>query len=261
MSQLRSFGGFTVSREVDGAYRCFVDALGRSDPGLAIDRAICAVASVDRFYVYEQQPDFQTTPAIIAARYEPWLGDRVHRWGERFRFDDPIRHAFAVACCPGAMTILRVEPDDIAESDYRVPFFDEAGIVERISIVQRHEDRWMVLHAARRRVTGIFAERELDALAGLSQLLLPLALRQRDWPASPPPSADSAELERRFARRFPAMTPRETQVCARAVLGMSTEATALDLGIGRASVHTYRRRAYARLGIGSPYELARLVLN
>jgi DNA-binding CsgD family transcriptional regulator len=40
---------------------------------------------------------------------------------------------------------------------------------------------------------------------------------------------------------------------------MSVEASALDLGIGRTSVLTYRQRAYRRLGVGSPVALAALV--
>jgi DNA-binding CsgD family transcriptional regulator len=36
---------------------------------------------------------------------------------------------------------------------------------------------------------------------------------------------------------------------------MTAEATALDLGISPASVLTYRRRAYQRLGISSIHQL------
>lgn len=159
------------------------------------------------------------------------------------------------------MAVLKVGPRDISEPAYRVPFFDEPKIVERISIVQRHSDRWLVLHVARRLSTGVFADRELDALAGLGQLLLPLVLRHRDLQRSRSAVWNEDDVECRFAERYPGMTRRERQVCARAVLGMTTEATALDLGIGPASVHTYRRRAYARLGISSPYQLAKLILS
>jgi DNA-binding CsgD family transcriptional regulator len=37
------------------------------------------------------------------------------------------------------------------------------------------------------------------------------------------------------------------------------EATALDLGIAKTSVLTYRRRAYHRLSVTSPYQLCSLV--
>ena len=42
---------------------------------------------------------------------------------------------------------------------------------------------------------------------------------------------------------------------------MSVEATALDLGIGKSSVLTYRQRAYQRLNVTSPFELSSLVTH
>ena len=69
------------------------------------------------------------------------------------------------------------------------------------------------------------------------------------------------ELEHRFAAHFAGLTPRERQVCARAATGMSIDATALDLGIARTSVLTYRRRAYERLNVNSPVELCALVTH
>lgn len=55
------------------------------------------------------------------------------------------------------------------------------------------------------------------------------------------------------------LTVRELDVCARSLLGMTAEGTALELGIKQSSVVTYRKRAYARLGISSQSELFRLI--
>ena len=93
--------------------------------------------------------------------------------------------------------------------------------------------------------------------------------RAREFAQTRRPAMDSARsyapakslLEERFAARCPALTPRERQVCARAALGMSVEATALDLAIAKTSVVTFRQRAYRRLGVTSPFELCRLVAN
>ena len=51
------------------------------------------------------------------------------------------------------------------------------------------------------------------------------------------------------------LSERELEVCARALYGQSIEGTALELGIGRTSVATYRRRAYVKLGISCHNEL------
>jgi DNA-binding CsgD family transcriptional regulator len=70
-----------------------------------------------------------------------------------------------------------------------------------------------------------------------------------------------AQLEERFATRYGSLTFRERQVCARAAIGMTVEATALELGVARTSVLTYRQRAYQRLGVASALELCALVTH
>jgi DNA-binding CsgD family transcriptional regulator len=57
------------------------------------------------------------------------------------------------------------------------------------------------------------------------------------------------------------LTARELDVCSRAMIGMTSEGTALDLALGKTSVLTYRRRAYARLGISSYRELFHLIAH
>lgn len=59
----------------------------------------------------------------------------------------------------------------------------------------------------------------------------------------------------------PNLTPRQTEVCARIVLGYSILAISLELGITQNTVSTLRKRAYSRLGICSQNELFGLCLE
>jgi DNA-binding CsgD family transcriptional regulator len=52
-----------------------------------------------------------------------------------------------------------------------------------------------------------------------------------------------------------ALSPRERGICIKILLGFTSEAIALDLGLSHKTVLTYRRRACERLGIGSQNEL------
>jgi DNA-binding CsgD family transcriptional regulator len=153
-----------------------------------------------------------------------------------------------------------VRPRDIAQPAFRRRFFDEAGIVERISVIQRGGDAWRGMNVSRHASDGRCSDREIGSLIGLACLVLPmLPLNRRR--ASAPRTLTAPDLEERFARRYPSLTPRERQVCARAAVGMSVEATALDLGIRKTSVLTYRQRAYQRLRVASPFELCALVTH
>jgi len=56
------------------------------------------------------------------------------------------------------------------------------------------------------------------------------------------------------------LSHRQGEVCARILYGLSSCGIALDLGIGKESVVTYRKRAYQRLGISTQRELLMLYL-
>jgi DNA-binding CsgD family transcriptional regulator len=179
------------------------------------------------------------------------------RWYSRL---DPVGDAFHAAPACSDMVLQRVRPSDIASLGFRRRFFDEAGIVERISIVQRGTDAWRGINIARHGSDGRCSDAELSSLIGLAHLVLPmLPLNRARRQSKPRPTV--ALLEQRFARRYPALTNRERQVCARAAVGMSVEATALDLGIAKTSVLTYRQRAYQRLHVASSFELCALVTH
>jgi DNA-binding CsgD family transcriptional regulator len=74
-----------------------------------------------------------------------------------------------------------------------------------------------------------------------------------------PPEVALDMFRRRLDVLGRGLTPRELDVCARALIGMTAEGIALDLNIKKSSVSTYRKRAYARLGISSQNQLYRLL--
>lgn len=63
------------------------------------------------------------------------------------------------------------------------------------------------------------------------------------------------DIQARVAASAVKLPPREIQVCARLLYGVSTVGIALKLDIGEETVITYRKRIYSRLGIGSQREL------
>jgi len=75
-----------------------------------------------------------------------------------------------------------------------------------------------------------------------------------------PPDMALQMFRRRLAALECGMTPRELDVCARTLIGMTAEGIALDLNVKKSSVSTYRKRAYARLGISSQSQLYRLLM-
>jgi DNA-binding CsgD family transcriptional regulator len=152
---------------------------------------------------------------------------------------------------------------DLSYSSYRRECYDKPGIIERLSVTCGSGDCVDSLNFYRTHQEGPFEAADYDIAIETTALLLPFIRRHRAIVESP--AVNRAETLQRFSQRLQdlpsRLAQREIEVCARALIGMSVEATALDLGIRPTSISTYRQRAYQKLGISSQNELFALVLH
>ncbi len=247
-----------IPGSVQGAFEALAAVVGADLFYRTLSRELHAQVPVDRLYVIEGSA--RSSPLI--AETEP---DKPAVTGSayvsRFLPADPLRRAIDLAR-DGGIVRLKVTPADITVPAYRA-MLERADVIERVSFVRQHGRGWRCMNVARRRSSGAFDAAELDWLGGYFRLFTPLIDRHRTLVGEvvEDRAVRLAELEERFTQRFPELTPRERQVCARAAIGVSIEGAALDLGIGSASVLTYRKRAYQRLGVTSAFELAQLVMR
>jgi len=240
-------------------YEKLLAAIGTSEFGSTVrDSLLSLTAGARRVYLFEATDRVRNE--LHYSFCEPAIAGLFPAYRKWYLRRDPIGDALSAAPRHGDVALQRVVPSDVAPPAFRRRFFDDAGIVERISIIQRGDDAWRVINVSRDAAQGRCSDREIGALIGLACLVLPmLPLNRRR--ASARQALTVPDLEQRFALRYPSLTARERQVCARAAIGMSVEASALDLHIARTSVLTYRQRAYQRLGVASPVELCALVTH
>jgi DNA-binding CsgD family transcriptional regulator len=243
--------------KIGGAYEKLLAAIGTHEFGATVRDAVLAMtAGARRVYLFEATSRENTT--LQYSFCEPEVADLFPTYTRWYLRRDPMGDAFAAAPRYSDVALQRVCPADIATPSFRRVFFDDAGIVERISVIQRGHDAWRGINVARHTSDGRCSDEELGSLIGLACLVLPmLPLNRRREPAARPLTV--VDLERRFGERCARLTGREREVCARAASGMSVEATARDLGIAKTSVLTYRQRAYQRLGVASSCALRALV--
>ncbi len=259
MAEIWRITDWRLPETIGPAYERLVAAMGSAEFGATVRHCVETLTSgARRLYLFEVAGGGED-----ALRYhycEQRIADLLPAYSLTYKHLDPIGDLYPAAARPGDIAVQRVRPSDIGSAEFRRRFFDEPGILERISLIERCANGWRGLNVARHRSDGAFSDRELDALAGLARLALPML------PFARPAGAigiklTPVQLEERFARRWPALTRRERQVCARAAIGLSVEATAIELGIAKTSVVTFRQRAYRRLGVTSPFELCGLVAH
>lgn len=240
-------------------YEMLIGSLGGDEFGAAMRQGVETLTSgVRRLYLFEAAG--RGNDALRYYHCEPNIAEQLPAYTQRYKSLDPIGDLYDAAPHIGDLAVQRVRPPDIPSTGFRRRFFDGPGIVERVSIIQRSKAGWWGMNVSRHASKGPFSHSELDALAGLARLALPMLPLTRSRIA-PTNTLTPLHLEDRFALRYPSLTERERQVCARAAFGMSVEATALELGIAKTSVLTLRQRAYRRVGAASSRELLWLVAH
>lgn len=251
--------------EPDGdydSYAAVVMALGQDSFGPAVFDWLGRRHAIDEIFAYIR-PAARQPRCILSAGGIGRSSDRVEAYSRQYYPLDPVARLLPPAANVGEGCVaIRVRAEEIADPGYRERCFEAPGLAEKLSLARPCADGWIVLSAYRHRRRGYFNPAEQRHFHRLGAVLLPLIQKHGDLLRGGSASVDPmAEIERRLAARLPALSARERAVCARTLGGMTAEAIALDLGIKPSSVQTYRKRAYARLGISSASQLIAAVLH
>jgi len=259
LSDIVQIKDWRTSAATAAVYERLLGAIGTEDFGTTVrDSVLSLTAGARRIYLFEA-----TSREDSSLQYffgEPGLVELFPAYRKWYLPLDPVCDAYRAAPACTDVAMLRIRPCDIDSPGFRRRIFDTPGIIERVSVIQRGADSWRVMNVARHASDGKFSDDEMGSLVSLACLVLPMLPLNRERRVAPVPLS-VPQIEERFAKRYDCLTARERQVCARAAIGMTVEATALELGIAKTSVLTYRQRAYQRLGVTSPIELCTLVTH
>lgn len=180
------------------------------------------------------------------------------------RLDPNTRTVSAADAADSDVRTTRRRAADIEQGDQALTLYTRFGLADRISLLSRAGQRWLVLNLYRNRIDGEFDSAALTTWETSARLLAALMRRHFEWQT---PTAwrqtsqpDNASLEKRLAALRCGLSAREQQVCARALRGMTNPGIALDLGVQVSTVSTLRRRAFAKLHISTLSELFLLCL-
>ncbi len=232
-----------------------VSAIGGADFAEVFQDSLRQGFGVDHVVVFTFDPRSRAGTLATVGRVPPRLAAHLARdyaeagWFER----DPNLPAIRAAGIRPAIidTPLACRP---YAREYRNRFFVAADIVDKLAFSVRAADG-CIFYANFHRLSdsGAFAPAESSALARHAGVLAAALVRHRAL-------VSAARRLEPVGCAFAALTRREREVCAGILDGRTTEGIALALGVSRNTVLTLRRRAYARLGIGSQVELVRLAL-
>ncbi|MGE0797397.1 MAG: helix-turn-helix transcriptional regulator [Lautropia sp.] len=237
-----------------------IAALGRADFPVRFAQAcqsLFGAVQTTAFLLADGRAD-----CIFAARRDgvELAADRRRFYALQYEARDPFLAELAADTIPAAAVQSHyrdgvVRCHAVEDAGYRQRMFIDAGADAKIAILFRQAtQRYYFNFYVRGRVgSGL-----IDLLAVWRDhrtiLSETLAAFGRTLAEQPPP-ADVGAVERALRQRFPILSRREAEVCALTAIGSSVEDIAAGLAISPATVATFRRRAYAKIGIGSQKEL------
>ena len=218
---------------------------------LASSQAVAPVDFVSMFL-------FPSKESLVFLGTASGLGQRLannaadHYQSHFYRDDPNIGVMFDDGGCDGTV-VTYLTRDDIPTASYRTWCYDRAQIADRLSLVSR-TDQGMPFSVSfySGRPRGFLPESCRTELLGFLPYVRAFSLRHLElWSGA----ADLATAQARVKARFPALSPRETDVAAGVVSGLTAQEMADWLGIAPTSIITHRKRAYERLGVANQREL------
>jgi DNA-binding CsgD family transcriptional regulator len=239
-------------------YRSLVEAIGAPGIGEVLLTAFNDVADIDEVFAFQAPAAGAPTP-LASAGERPGAATRAALYSEEFYKLDPARNVIP-AHLPGGLLARRVPAEAVKDDGYRQACFDQPGLAEKMSFAMGGANPYVLsLYCLRRRPR--MSDSRYAAVGRLAQIALPLIRKHAQLVGGLGPEASPEQrLERRLDALDAGLSPRELSVCARTMTGRTAGAIAAELGVGVTSVLTYRRRAYARLGVSGAGEiLARLL--
>jgi len=171
----------------------------------------------------------------------------------RYAAHDPARRAAMATARSTSAVATCLNRQELPEPGHR-DLLEESDVRDRFAcFYPGRDERWTSLHAMRSSGWGAISRREFGEMRDFSALfgaLLALHLDQTSEAANP-----LLRLRQQLQCAGPALSARERDVCALLLSGKSSPEIASGLGIGVGSVHTYRKRAYLKLGVSDMREI------
>ena len=254
--------------EQDALARCIL-AIGTPSFYRALLRFGQVVCGFEHLSVFGFTATFEPCIAVLEGLDDPSITNLSARSYMGFgyhRFDPATARIRDLGQAADAPAVLSLWARDITDAAYRRAIYEKWGLDGRVSIIGRAGGQWRSVNFYKHVEKGGLTDEDVAALAKRAQVLFAAETRHLAL-SEPQPSpigttAPSLDLlQHLLVTIAPSLSRRETEVCARALQGMTGEGTALDLRISDATVATLRRRAYAKLHISNLNELFALCLS
>ncbi|MGQ7246309.1 helix-turn-helix transcriptional regulator [Halomonas sp. V046] len=232
-----------------------LDALGDDDFETALLALLRAAFGIEQCMIFALDRDDRLTCLLAANERQPRLAGRLARlYTAGLYREDPNYPSLKRLATHGAggATLAQMHEDAMSPA-YRRHLFAFPELVDKVSLAVPIEDGVAYLNLYRGEARGRYSDAELDAVEALRPTLGALVRRHyglaRPTPLTPGP---------REARALSPLSQRERTLCLYLLRGHTLKGAAQALDIAPSTADTYRKRAYAKLGVSTKAGLVAL---
>jgi DNA-binding CsgD family transcriptional regulator len=248
-----------------GGFAQAVNAIGTPRFADGLIKALLPISVIDQIAVVAYERASGPRTLCVASRNNPSLARSLTRDYVTKHYDgDPILEQLARRRWSKGIAMFRHDPSRLKTRAYEIRFFKSVGLVDKIAYAWWAGETAYYVNLYRFAQTGRFQERDLAILEGLRDLIAAMVRlhdgrrRLRHLLHGRKGAAHAMEFVALLGDR---LTAREQQVLAALLRGTSSEGIAAALSLKPSTVVTYRKRAYAKLGIATQAELFALCLE
>lgn len=157
----------------------------------------------------------------------------------------------------GVPVVVRRRAADIADPAYRAACYDSGQVAERISILSPGRPCFIV-NGYRTAGSAPFTPHDAARLEAHAGLLIAAVRQHLRASVGTVPPLDETGVAGRLAALDCGLSMREAEIAAALILGETQARIAQAKQLSPATIVTYRRRAYSKLGIGNRRDLMAL---
>jgi DNA-binding CsgD family transcriptional regulator len=237
-----------------------IDGIGNADFGQRLLGLFQHACGADGFAIYHMSED-AVRDVAAEMREDSAIARRqvaLYLENQRWRRDPMIAQARQHLGMHSA-GLVQASLRELPRADFRDVIYDRTNICDRVLLCGRSAGGMIGLSIVRTAEHGAFTAVDMMRLTDVCSVLMSIVGKHVEIVHRRPKltrALTSLEhIHRCLNAAATALSPREAEVCARILYGMSFGGIAIDLGIGEETVVTYRKRAYDRLGIATQREL------
>ncbi|WP_429300916.1 helix-turn-helix transcriptional regulator [Paraburkholderia sp. GAS199] len=209
-------------------------------------------------YEFDARP---RTVSVADHRGGRFLRDVADHYATHFYALDGNRAIIGRPQSQGALVLHQQQSAEIENEAYRAACYAQPNVSDRLSVLlQPMASVWLSINLYRDSAYGEFQAGELERVEGMAALFAQAAKGHYALNGQHQQGSATAMLAR-LRRLCPALTPRELDVLRGTLDGLSAQEIALQMGVKPASVVTYQKRAYARLGVSGQRQLFALCVQ